>query len=109
MQIYAFVKSKKCDRSGVAPLKVNGRTHDSPGEKAEILNEQFSSEFTKEDMSSMPGLGNSSYPRAPDLNIRVEGVTKTLRGLSPHKASCPDRISSRLLKEMTTEISACLP
>lgn len=79
----------------MAPLKINGRTLDSPGEKAEILNKQFSLELTKEDiMSSMSCLGNSSYPRAPDLNTSVEGVTNILKGLIPHKASDPDHIFS---------------
>ena len=107
-RLCAFVKSKKGDSSGVASLKVNGRFHDSSGETAEILNEQFSSEFTKEDMSFLTSLENSSYPRAPNLNIRVEGVTKILNGLGPHKAPGPDQIS-RFLKEMATEISPCLP
>ena len=109
-RLYAFVKSKKCDSSSVASLKINERTHDSPGETAEILNEQISSEFTKKNMSSLTSLENSSsYPRAPKLNIRVEGVTKILNGLGPHKAPGPDQISSRFLKEMATEISPCLP
>ena len=77
-------------------------------ENRQVLNEQFSSKFIKEDMSSMSSLDNSYYPRAPDLNIRVEGVTKILKGLSPHKASGPDQISSRFFKEMATEISALL-
>ena len=78
--------------------------HDSPGEKAEIPSEQFSSAFTKEDMSSFSSLGNSSYTGAPDLTVRVEGVTKILKGLGPHKALGPYQISSRLLKKMATEI-----
>ena len=62
-------------------------------------------------MSSITSLGNNSNPRTPDLNIRVEGVTKILKGLSPHKASGQDQISSRVLKEMATEIfpDPCLP
>ena len=84
-RLYAFVKSKKCDSSGEAPLMVNVKTHDSPGKR------QISS------------------TRAADLDIRVEGVTKILKGLSPHKASGPDQISSRVLNEMATEISPAYP
>ena len=78
-------KKQEVQSSGVTLLKVNGRTHDSPGEKADILNKQFSSEFTKKGISSLPSLGKSSYPSAPDRNIRVEGVIKILKGLSPLK------------------------
>ena len=59
-RLYAFVKSKNSDSSGMAPPKVNGSTHESTGENAGILNEQFSSEFAKEDMSSRLCLDNSS-------------------------------------------------
>ena len=82
----------------MVPLKIRGRTHASPGEKAEILDEQFSLEFTKEDMSSLPSAGNSSYPRTPGPNIRVEGVSKILNGLSPNKASGPDQIFVQILE-----------
>ena len=61
-------------------FSVFSRTGSQPLRKGRDLSPQFSSEFTKEDMSSMPSLGNSSYPRAPGLNIRVEGVTKILKG-----------------------------
>lgn len=43
-------------------VKVNGRIHDNPGEKAGILNEQFSSEFTKDDKSNLLNLGTSLTP-----------------------------------------------
>jgi hypothetical protein len=36
-------KSKKYDGSGVAPLKKDGKTYADASEKAELLNEQFSS------------------------------------------------------------------
>ena len=61
------------------PFKVN---HDSPGEKAEIFNES-SHRNSEKKMSSMPSQDYSSYPTAPDLNIRVEGVTKILKDFFP--------------------------
>jgi hypothetical protein len=39
--------SKKTDSIGIASLKENGILRDTPKEKAEILNAQFSSVFTK--------------------------------------------------------------
>jgi hypothetical protein len=44
-KLYSFIKSKKCDGSGVAPLKKDGKTYTDASEKAELLNEQFSSVF----------------------------------------------------------------
>jgi hypothetical protein len=40
-KLYSFIKSKKCDGSGVAPLKKDGKTYTDASEKAELLNEQF--------------------------------------------------------------------
>jgi hypothetical protein len=39
--LYSFIKSKKCDGSGVAPLKKDRKTYADASEKAELLNEQF--------------------------------------------------------------------
>ena len=41
-KLYSFIKSKKCDGSGVASLKKDGKTYADASEKAELLNEQFS-------------------------------------------------------------------
>ncbi|KAH3700067.1 hypothetical protein DPMN_075035 [Dreissena polymorpha] len=48
-KLYSYVKGMKSDSSGVAPLKKDGSTHSDASAKAEILNNQFSSVFTKED------------------------------------------------------------
>ena len=107
-KLYTFVKSKKCDSSGVAPLKRDGISHVDAQTKAEILNDQFSSVFTREDHSSMPDLGESKYPEAPSINVNVNGVRKLLQGLNPHKATGPDTISSRFLKEMAHPLAPAL-
>ena len=61
-KLYSFIKSKKCDGSGVAPLKKDGKTYADASEKAELLNEQLSSVFTKENTSTIPNLGTSNTP-----------------------------------------------
>jgi hypothetical protein len=37
-----------------------------------------------------------------------EGVEKLLKNLDPTKASGPDNISTRILKETATEVALCL-
>jgi hypothetical protein len=44
----------------------------------------------------------------PNVNITDEGVKKLLKGLNPSKASGPDQLSPRLLKELHTEIAPVL-
>jgi hypothetical protein len=47
----AFIKSKKQENSGVAPLRGNdGMLHSASNNKAEILNAQFKSAYTQEDL-----------------------------------------------------------
>jgi hypothetical protein len=45
--------------SGVAPLKKDGKTYADASEKADLLNERFTSVFTKENTSTIPNLSTS--------------------------------------------------
>ena len=94
-KLYSIVKDKKCDSSGVAPLKKDGTTHNDATTKSVILNGQFLSAFTTEDTRSFPDLGASHYPDAPETTVHPNGVRKLLRNLKPHKATGPDDISPR--------------
>jgi hypothetical protein len=71
-----YIKNKKNDRCGVAPLKRNGLTFSDNTTKANILNSQFSSVFTSEDLSNMPDMGVSSTPEIPPIIIHHNGVMK---------------------------------
>ncbi|XP_072048556.1 uncharacterized protein [Amphiura filiformis] len=95
-KFWRYIKSKKCDNSGVAPLKRDGIAHSNSKTKAQILNQQFTSVFTCEDTDNLPDLGPSPYPELPDIQVHVCGVAKLLRDLNPHKTSGPDGITSRL-------------
>ena len=44
----------------------------------------------------------------PDICISEAGVNKLLKGLNPHKASGPDSITPRILKELADDISPIL-
>ena len=107
-KLYSFVKDEKWDSSGVAPLKKDGTTHNDATTKWEILNGQFLSAFTTEDTRSFPDLGASHYPDAPEITVRPNGVRKLLRNLKPHKATGPDDISPRFLKEMAEPLTPIL-
>ena len=108
-KFWSFVKSRKQESSGVAPLRNNnGLIYSDPQTKANILNHQFQSVFTEENTNSMPEKGPSPYPTMPKINIRSRGVDKLLKNLNPHKATGPDGISSRLLKELHEELAPAL-
>jgi hypothetical protein len=71
-----YIKNKKNDRCGVAPLKRNGLTFSDSTTKANILNSQLSSVLTSEDLSNMPDMGVSSTPEIPPIIIHHNGVMK---------------------------------
>ena len=55
--VWSFIKSKKQDNSGVAPLPAkDGIIYSDNNNKAEILNNQFKSTYTLEDTTSLPNL-----------------------------------------------------
>ena len=64
-KLYTYIKSKKCDGSGVSPLKKDGVTYSDPADQAEMLNSQFAEAFTKEDCNFMPQMGPSLSNTAP--------------------------------------------
>ena len=107
-KLYSYVKSQKSDSSGVSPLKREGVTYSDTSAKAEILNDQFSSVFTKEDFAHTPDMGPDLQASAPPLHIHDQGVRKLMEDLNPHKATGPDEISSRFLKENARELSPAL-
>ncbi|XP_076438589.1 uncharacterized protein LOC143277598 [Babylonia areolata] len=83
IRLWQYVKSKKCDTTGVAPLKKAGVTYSDPSVKANILNEQFCSVFTEEDLRPILEIGESLHPDMPNIIISEEGVLKLLRNLNP--------------------------
>ena len=104
---FRYVKSKREDNVGVSPLKENGTLHSTPSKKCEILAEQFRSVFTNDKNDPLSGerLHGPSYPPIGELVVRDEGVAKLLAGLDPSKASGPDEIPCRMIKELAHELA----
>ena len=108
-QFWSYLKSKKQDSQGVTPLrKDDGFLYSDTETKAEILNDQFYSVYTREDMTSMPEKGQSPYPDMPDIHIGEAGVLKLLNNINSHKATGPDGIPARLLHEYASYIAPAL-
>ena len=74
-------------------------------EKANVLNFHFRSVFTDEPDEVLPDKGLSPHPLMEDITISTPGILTLLQNLNIHKASGPDTISTRLLKE-TAEVTS---
>jgi len=105
---WRYVKSKKQDNVGIAPLRMNGNLHTDSLSKANILNKQFQSVFTQDDGTNPSLEGNSAAPPLPPLIITIGGVEKLLANLKTNSASGPDNIPNRFLKEMAKELAPAL-
>ena len=44
----------------------------------------------------------------PQINISIDGVTKLLRNLNPHKATGPDEIPAKILKDAAEDLAPAL-
>jgi hypothetical protein len=58
-----------------------GFLHHEATTKANILNQQFASVFTEEDMDNLPDLGVSPTPEMNKITINTEGVQNLLQHL----------------------------
>ena len=105
---WKYIRSQREDNVGVAPLKEDSRLQASHEAKCNILAKQFKSVFTddKHDPFSEARLHGPSYPLIRDLHIREEGVQKLLAGIDPSKASGPDEIPCRVLRELASELAS---
>ena len=108
-RLYSYVKSLKKDSRTVGPLRNSeGILQSDAATQATLLNNQFVSVFTDEDTTDMPDLTNAPFPDMDTIVIHENGVAKMLRNIKPHKATSPDEIPARLLKEAADQLAPIL-
>ena len=109
-RFWSFISSKLCDNNGVAPLRgPSAATFTRNKDRANLLNNQFCSVFNQVvDSNNLPDLEPSPFPQIPHIQVSVNGVTKLLRKLNPHKSAGPDVIPARRLKEMADSFGPVL-
>ncbi len=105
---WKFFKAQKQDNVVVPPMKVNGTLHTDSKDRANILNKQFKSVFTKNNQTVTPLLTGPRYPLIQPLTITVEAVEKLLSKIKVNKASGPDNIPCRILQELSAELAPML-
>ena len=105
---WRYVKSQRQDNCGVSPLKRDGELHSDSQSKADILNHQFSSVFTTDDVHADTVLEGPSIPPVANLKICEQGVAKLLREVDPSKAGGPDELPCRILRELAEDIAPIL-
>ena len=64
--------------------------------------------YTQEDHTNIPHKGPSPYSAMQNITITENGVYKLLRNIKPHKATGPDNIQARYLKELALELTPAI-
>ena len=106
---WRYVQDKMKSNVGISVLHgPDGELKSTDKDKADALNEYFSSVFTREDISSLPevekDLKFKDYSLT-DILITKEAVEIKLRKLDASKAKGPDQIPPKILKELSSVIA----
>jgi len=103
---YAYANSKLKTRAGVSDLlKPDGTTTETNQEKAEVLNDFFTSVFTQEDTSRIPDFEQREGVGILDnLQVTEKMVADQFNKLKTSKSAGPDGLHARLLREAKDEL-----
>ncbi|KAL8612443.1 hypothetical protein ACOMHN_058571 [Nucella lapillus] len=105
---WQYIKARKQDSTGVAPLKEKGQLYSDSKSKARILLQQFKSVFTCETDAPLPSVKKTCAHDIPRIHIHPEGVLKLLRNINPNKAPGPDKTPNLVLKERAPNLAPAL-
>ena len=104
-RLWSYFKSKRKDYCGLGPLQHGPTTYTDSLEKANVLNQYFSSVFTIEDNIQSTILNHIEIPDMPPITVHTEGVAKLLSQIKSYKSPGPDSIPAFLLKEVAFQLA----
>ena len=108
-KFWKYVNEKRKTNVGISSLKdKKGNLITDDKERAEILNDFFTSVFLKEDLSNLPNIEENEFSKGKQIgNVKItqKEIEKKLKDLDPGKAQGPDLIPPRVLKELHKEIA----
>ena len=107
-RFWSYVKSKTKIQERIPELinQINNTKTTNDVDKAQILGEFFASVYTTEITNNMPVIIPKSYERPlMDMTVEEEETRRELKKLSPGKASGPDDINPRILRETASTIA----
>ena len=105
---YSYVNSAKKNKSRFGPLKHDGEFIVNPKEQAEMMNEFYSSVFTRSngESPSKPAINGNVF--LSDIKVTRERVKEVIDGMRENAAPGPDRIQPLLLKMLRDEVATPL-
>ena len=104
-QFWKYIKAMKEDISSIPSLKVDGWTVISAKEKASVLNDQFQSVFTVEDLTTIPEIGTGKFHTMQPIWFSESGIQMLLQNLEANKSPGADKIHPLVLKHCFYEFA----
>ena len=101
---WRYINGQRKDKHSIPPLQASGNIAVSDKDKAEALNGQFSSVFTRDSFDSIP-FQRPNCSRMADISVSTFGVEKLLKNLKTSKAMGPDNIHPWVLRELATDLA----
>jgi len=86
-------------------LGFTGSTYTDSKDKANVLADYFLSVFTPNNTSILPDVNDSPLPSVSPISVHIEGVAQLLSNIQSQKASGPDNLPARFLKEVANKIA----
>lgn len=110
---YNYIRSKSKTKDKVGPLKdENGKLISDSNIMSKMLNDYFSSIFTKENMDMIPearsNFKEDRDAKLQDIDITQDMIYQKLKNLKKHKAPGVDNIDSGFLNETAMAVSVPL-
>ena len=104
---YKYLNKKLKTTATLTNIKnKDGTVPETEKETADVLNDYFSSVFTRENLTNIPAVSKEySQEQLSVLEFSVDDVRKQLKQLKQTKSPGPDQIHPRLLKECADQIA----
>ena len=101
---WSYLKLLRTKSLGIPALVSNNRVNSLVSTKAEALREQYDSVLIEEDLSNLSLMSPSPYECMHDIKFCAEGVKKQRLKIKIDKASGPDLIPARILRDAASEL-----
>ena len=106
-RFWTYVKYRRSNAvENISALRDGWKLVTAAEDKANLLNQQFRSVFSKPSTKKL--LEPKVNSQMNNILVTPAGVMKQLRQLAPHKSAGPDNISPRVLKELADVLAPCL-
>ena len=104
--LYQYISSKSKPKEPVSQLtKEDGTLTDNDLEKANVLNNFFSSVFVHEDDHNVPVFRTDFKTSIHTISITTEDMFKGIKSLKVSKSPGPDNIHPKILNETARELA----